>query len=229
MSRGGLDDMLSTLTLLQVHDSAFPTGAFAFSHGMETLVGEGRVAGPAAVRELLAGQALRRWLEFDRWFLGQAYESADDPAGVQAVDWSCEAHNVVAALAEASRRIGQATLVTHARLKTTGAEEFRVRVRDGSTPGHAPVVQGVIAAALGLDRAKAELGALYATMSAATSAAVRLGVLGALDAQTVLAGLRDPIVQGLSESPPDSPATFAPIIDIAAMRHAASETRLFGA
>ena len=48
------------LTLLQVSDSAFPSGAFAFSNGLETLVSEGRVTCAEAVREVVELDVLQR-------------------------------------------------------------------------------------------------------------------------------------------------------------------------
>ncbi|MCD0162340.1 urease accessory protein UreF, partial [Deinococcus sp. 6YEL10] len=39
--------MVSLLRLLQLSDSAFPTGAYAFSDGLETLTTRGAVRSPA--------------------------------------------------------------------------------------------------------------------------------------------------------------------------------------
>ena len=222
---------VETLTLLQTSDSAFPSGAFAFSHGLETLASEGRVAGAPAVEAVLLEQVLPRWLGFDRWFLARAHEvsGAAEPDALNQVDALCEAHNAVASLVEASRRIGRSTLVTHARLGTPGAAAFRDRIQAGAGFGHAPVVQGALARALGLAVGDAATGALFACMSASVSAAVRLGVLGALDAQRLLLAMRGPMAEGLAAPMPDSPAAFSPLIDIAAMRHAMTETRLFAA
>ena len=47
-----LDDTV-VLALLQLADSGFPSGAYTLSHGLETLVADGWVAGAADLGELI--------------------------------------------------------------------------------------------------------------------------------------------------------------------------------
>ena len=84
-----------------------------------------------------------------------------------------------------------------------------------------------LAGALGLGIEQTETGAAFSTVCAAVSAAVRLGKLGALEAQAMLTRIRDTIAHGLSAPPPVCAAACTPLTDIAVMRHANSSTRLF--
>jgi urease accessory protein len=213
------------LGALRLGDSAFPSGAFAFSNGLETLAAEG--ASPADAEAMLLGQIAPRWLDFDRWFLAAAHGSAPDLDAVAAVDADCEARNAVAALAAASRRTGRAGLTTHARLGTAGAAEYLARVKAGEAPGHAAVAQGLAAQALGLGLAEAEAVAFHGVLAGWASAAVRLGLTGALDAQGMVARAGAALAPRLDAPPPAQPFAFAPLADAAAARRPASPARLF--
>lgn len=215
------------LTLLQITDTGFPTGAFAFSNGLETLFEEGAVTGAVGVLNFLRNQVVPRWLSFDRWFLRAAYQSANDIESLTEIDQECEAHNTIEALAAASRRIGRASLLSHSRIGTPGANEYLARVQSGEAPGHAPVVQGTVTSRLDVELSLAETGALFAVLSAQMSAAVRLGMIGALDSQRLLTELRSDLVHGLDSAVPERPHSFVPLSDIAAMRHGTSGSRLF--
>jgi urease accessory protein len=128
---------------------------------------------------------------------------------------------------EASRRQGRATLTTHARLGTPGAAAQLERVKAGAAPGHAAVAQGLAAAGLRLPLALAEAAAFHATLSGFAGAAVRLGALGALDAQAMVGRVAAALSPRLSEPPPAEPFAFAPLADIAAARRPAQGARLF--
>ncbi len=218
-------DPVALLTLLQITDTSFPSGAFAFSGGLETLVHEGRVRGAQPLHDFLTGEILPRWAHFDRVFLRAAFDAA--PHTIPDIDADCETRNTIASLADASRRQGRATLSSHARLGTPGADAYLSRLRAGAVPGHAAVVQAIIGRGRDLPLAMAEMGALHALATATVSAAVRLGAIGALQGQQVLAACQPVMLALLAETPPDTPFTFAPRADIAAMRHSLNPTRLF--
>lgn len=218
---------LALLRLLQSSDSAFPSGGFAFSNGLETLCAEGLVGTPDAIETVLREQVLPRWLDFDRYFLAAAHGAAADVQALAALDRDCEAHNTVAPLADASRRMGRALLTSHDRIGTPGAAAHLARLRDGAAPGHAPVVQGLVGAGLGLSRAETEAGAVHALAAGYTGAAIRLGRLGALGAQQVLARTIAAAAPRLEAPPPEVPAAFAPLVDIAAARRGAHAVTLF--
>lgn len=218
---------LATLRLLQISDSAFPSGSFAFSNGLETLVEDGLVTDAATLGDFLRGQAIARWGGMDRWFLRKAHDAAPDEKLLADLDRFCDAHVAIAALGEASRRVGLATLTTHARMGTPGAAAYRARIARDAAPGHAPIVQGLIGSALGLPREAVEAGALYGAVNGVVTAAIRLGIVGALEAQTLLVALGEAMAATLAEEPPHLPSAFTPLADIAVSRRAGHAGRLF--
>jgi urease accessory protein len=75
----------------------------------------------------------------------------------------------------------------------------------------------------------AQLASAYGAASGVTSAAVRLGAIGALDGQKILRGCL-PLIESLVTNPvPDDAqlSSFIPFLEIAAARHARADLRLF--
>lgn len=234
-----MSDPMALLRLLQISDSAFPSGGFAFSNGLETLAQEQdettrRSRGAEIVRRFIEDQLLARWASFDRWFLIQSLAAAplDEEERLTvliALDRQCEAQNTVASLSEASKRMGRAALASHTRIGTERVAPYQIRLRDGRAPGHLPVVQGLIAGALRLTAEQAAASAAFQLVSGALSSAVRLGLIGALEAQSIQTLLAPTVGAALARPLGDAPHAFAPYADIAAMRHSAGDGRLFAA
>lgn len=221
---------LTLLRLLQTADSSFPSGAFAFSSGLETLCNEARVNSIVDVKALVVTQVLPRWLEFDRVFLLQAHAAATDPAQLLDVDQQCHVQNTTDRLAMASRRIGRSLLSVHGRIGTPHVEPYRTALaRNGPTDacGYEPVVQGLIGAGLGLSADETQAGALHSVIMAFLSAAIRLGKAGAIEVQALLAQISPVLAQGLARPAPARAGSFSPLTEIAATRRAATHAHLF--
>lgn len=221
---------LALIRLLQVSDTAFPSGAFAFSSGLETLFNEGRVRAPEDIQAVLVGQILPRWASFDRVFLQAAHAAAGDPGKLSEIDARCHLQSSSDRLAQASRRIGRSLLSVHARIGTAGAAAYRSHtdrpdLREAST--YEPVMQGLIGAGLGLSVDESELGAVHSTCMAFVSAAVRLGRLGAIEAQSLLADVAPEILATLEQPAPQLAGAFSPFAEIAALRRNTTQAVLF--
>ena len=66
------------LRLLQLADSAFPTGAYAFSDGLETLTVRGEVRTAADLSAFLCGQLSHGWGQQDAPACALAWKAAPD-------------------------------------------------------------------------------------------------------------------------------------------------------
>lgn len=218
------------LATLWQGDSAFPSGGFAFSNGVE---GAAMLAGPIDAERLgalLVSTMSHRWATSDRLALLHAHR-AEDLGRLVEIDHALEAATPAEPLRLGSRRNGGAFLTSHERIGSRGAAAFRAEVVGGRSPGHLAVAQGWIWRRLGLDEAAAVGTGAYGCAAALVAAAVRLGAVGAIEAQRILAGTLDAIAD-LVDQPLDPNAalvfqSFAPWLEIATIRHARSDQRLF--
>lgn len=219
---------LSLLRALQFADGQFPAGGFAFSWGIESLIADGQLT-RADWPDYLLGQMEHRWATQDRPLTAHAFQAAGDEAALIALDELTEALSIASAARDGSRRAGAALLSTHARLGTPGAAAYRALVLAEKTPGHLPVVLGLALAGAGLDLPTALAAAAHSTAQALGSAAVRLGLIGALDAQSALQAIQPRLAEltALPIPPLDEIGSFTPLTDIAMMRHPFQPQQLF--
>jgi len=222
-----MSDQRGLLSILQVSDSSFPSGAFAFSNGLEGLLRDNIVTGPDGVENILSNHVVPRWMTFDRVFLSAAHAAGNEVQELVRLDADCDVRNTTPALRDASLSIGRSLLTTHARMGTRDAETLRMQLRRGAFHAHAPIVQGAMGAAMGLDCDAITASALYGQIASFASAAVRMGRLGALEAQKMLVRILAEAANALDEPCPDIPTGFAPLLDISVSRRPAGHARLF--
>jgi urease accessory protein len=216
------------LTILQHADSAFPSGSFAFSNGIEGLAAMNAPLDRSGLRDVIAMVLRHRWATSDRIAVALAHRAGDDFGELAALDGAVEAATLAEPLRSGSKRNGQALLAAHRRLGTPGAGEFRAQIAAEKLHGHLPVVQGFLWRARGMSENDAMTVSGYTTASGLIAATVRLGRIGAVEAQAVLAALL-PTIADLSV-PVASNAqieSFLPWVDAAASRQAHAHLRLF--
>lgn len=217
------------LLALQHADTAFPSGAFAFSNGVEGLAALDPVLNAAGLRRAAEAVVRHRWAGSERVALAHAHRAGGDLAALARIDAALEAATPVEPMRHGSRRNGGALLAAHLRLGTPGAGALRAGIAEGRLLGHLSVLQGALWRALGLDEAACIEIAGYQTLAGLVAAAVRLGRIGAIEAQAVIAALLPVVAECAAAPVPDEPdlTAFAPLIEIAAMRHAHADVRLF--
>ena len=220
---------VSLLTALQHADSAFPGGSFAFSNGFEGLAAHGVTLDETGLSAALEMVLRHRWAGTDRIAVARAWRAGDEIGHVAPVDAALEAASLSRPMRAGSRRNGAAFLAAHARIGTPGAAPLRDLVRAGRTPGHLAVAQGFLWRGAGVDEATAVAMSGYATASGLTTVAVRLGQIGAIGAQRVLAAALACVAELSSEPVPRDAAFsgFVPFLEIAATRQERAEMRLF--
>lgn len=223
------EPVLTMLSALQHADTMFPNGAVSFSWGLEALCNRGIVASRDDLAEFLLTQIEGRWADLDRPVVAHALAAGKDLDRLAVLDALVDAQSLGAELRLGSTRMGLALLNVHRRLKTPLAAEYRQLVQDGFGFGHIAVVQGMLWGQLGFDAAQAQVMSAHGLCTGILGAAVRLSVIGHMDAQAIHAWLLPRIEEVLRQPlcPPEALHSFTPQIEIASMNHETDEMRLF--
>jgi urease accessory protein len=209
----------------QLADSAFPTGAFAHSWGLEAAWQHGELGDVAAVWRFVeatvrqaafgvvpllnvAHQAPRRWAELDA--LTDAFLI-----------------NVVAN--RASRQQGRTLLATAARVWPSPAMNL-AREQAAGLCAHLGPVAGVVFRTVDVPLDTAQQLLLFGTVRGVVSAAVRLGILGSYEAQRLqleAVPLLEECCALSTRFDEDDLAQVAPIPDLLQATHDRLYSRLF--
>lgn len=206
------------LTLTQWLSPAFPVGAFAYSHGLETAIQRGQITTATDLEQWLSDVLRHGSGRNDAILLRAAYACTD----------TAERDRINAtafALCASSERVLESRLQGDAFGKTVAA----------LGTGHAeplayPVAVGTAAAEHGLDLNLTISMYLHAFASALVSAAVRAVPLGQTEGQQVvaaLAALCTAITQETQTATLADVSSTAFLSDIAAMQHETLQPRIF--
>lgn len=208
--------------LLQLVDGAFPSGGFAHSGGLEAAVRLGGLAAARPFLEQVAVQAAYGSLPFVR-------AAARAPGEIGALDDLCHASLSSPVANRASRAQGRALSSSAGRVfEHDGVRALAAYGRSGHAH-HAPVF-GALYGALGLDARAAEVAFLHGVVRGSLSAAVRLGLLGPLEAQRTHAEVAphlEAVLEASADLLPEEAAQTAPLIELFGSLHDALDARLF--
>ncbi len=220
------------LTLLQVTNAAFPTGAFTHSYGFETWLHDGTIS-----TTVDAEQRCRDWLRFnlatgDAAAVVLSFRDCmlNDMDGIEGIDRQVGAIKL-------SREARAASLMTGAALIAAGKDIFDLAyirrlgemVAERQCDGHHAIAYGSLAAGLGFSEVEAVTSFLWASFSSLIGVVQRLAPLGQTEAQRIVAHAA-PLVEQCSEIARTRElrqlsSSFA-ILDVASMRHERLQTRL---
>ena len=221
------------LALLQLTDGLFPSGGFAHSFGLETYVQEGTVTDRAGLEGFVVAHLEGSAGPCDAAAVAVALRlaAAGDVAGWVALDARLEAMKSVPEARAASRQMGRQTLRVAAALEDDVVLAALARsVDDGLTPGHHAAVFGAALGRAGVAAEPAAAAYLHSTAALLVGAGLRLIALGQLDGQRVLAAMRPRITRlaaAAATAGVEDLWSFAPGLELAGLRHATLDTRLF--
>lgn len=208
--------MTALLSLVQWLSPAFPTGGFAYSHGLEQVITDGTIRRGADLERWLVGVLRHGAGRQDAILLACALRPDADYAALAAL---------ARALAPSAERLRETEEQGAALARAVSAVSGRQIV-----PMALPVALGAAAAGLGLPAAQVIALYLHSFASNLVSATVRFVPLGQNEGQAVLAALH-PVIADLAQTTASATeqdiasATLA--ADLAAMRHETMDVRIF--
>lgn len=213
--------------VLQLADSAFPTGGFAHSGGLESAIHAGIVRSATEVRQFV-DEAILATSRGALPIVGAAWDGDRDLAELDAFTTATLWSHVAA---RASRAQGRALVDVTARAFVIPAlVALREAVLSEAQPGHLAPMFGAVTRALGVTRDDASATFLHLVVRSLLSAGVRLGALGPTEAQALHAEL-DPSLEAARERARtlsvDDVAQPSPISELVQAGHDRLYTRLF--
>jgi len=221
------------LALLQLGDGLFPAGGFAHSFGLETYAQEGRVRDRVGLEAFVTAHLEGAAGPGDAVAVAVAARlaTAADVAAWCELDARLDAMKAVPEFRAASRQMGRQTARVAAALgEDTVLASIARAIDDGLAPGHHAAVFGAAAGRLGAEPEAGAAAYLYSTAALLVGAGLRLLPLGQLDRQRVLAAMRPRIARLAAEAAratAEDMWTFTPALELAGLRHASLEMRLF--
>jgi urease accessory protein len=216
-----------TFLLWQLIDSGFPAGAFGHSGGVEAGVQHGAITGGPDVLAF-ARQSLA---QSGRGALPLVTAAHSRPSDLPHLDGLSDVFLSNAVANRASRAQGRAFLTGVTRSFPRGdVERIDQDVRQSRLCCHYAPLYGVVFAALAIDLIETQRAFLFTTIRGVTSAAVRVGVIAAYEAQevqTLVAADIDGIIERSAMLSPADIAQTAPLIDLRQSTHDRLYSRLF--
>ncbi len=224
--RGGKTEPATKLTppgllrLMAWLSPAFPTGAFAYSHGLEWAVESRDITNQTTLADWLNDLLTQGTARTDTILLRHAHRAAADPAALAAI--------ADLALATAAARERQSESLDQGKAFMLAATPWGIPAAPERIPY--PVAVGAVAGAHHIPEDATATAYLQAFTTNLISAAVRLVPLGQTAGLRTLAALEPMILQTAAATTGaslDDLGGCAFRSDLAAMRHETQYTRLF--
>ncbi|HEY1170135.1 MAG TPA: urease accessory UreF family protein [Verrucomicrobiae bacterium] len=198
----------------QLADSAFPTGGFAHSGGLEAAWQHGEIRSRADLMAF-AETSLQQLGYASLPFMRAVWE---EPERLVELDARFDVFTTNHVTNRASRLQGRAFWMAAERsFPSVALDGLRERMEAEGFCGHLPPVFGAVTAALGLQKQDAIQLFFFCYLRGIVASAVRLGIVGPMEAQSMQHRLsaKAQVVSGeCAEIPVEEAAQTAPLLDL---------------
>jgi len=222
------------LSLLQLCDSNFPSGAFSHSFGFETYIYEQGIHNTTTFQDALHTYMDTQVTYTDGLACHLAYEYIQD-GNVEKL-WELDSLLSALALAretrEGNRRIGEQLVKLCGVLypEFVLLTQYEQRIRKKEAYGHSAIVFALVSYYLEVDQRETIAAYIYSVVQSLIQNAVRAVPLGQTDGQRMLLFVQpliQQVVEVIEKADPEELGMASPGLEIAQMRHEHLPVRLF--
>lgn len=218
------------LALLQLSDSALPTGAFSHSFGMESYLESGLVHDEHSFAQWLS-QFLTQSLAYtDGLLLRLAFEAEDEQRIIE-LDRLIHASALPKQLRVAAQKMGARMLaVSLAGFASAQLKKYNEAISTGQCTGHPAIAFALASKGAQAPVADALTSYLFSTATSLTQNAIRAIPLGQDAGQRVIRGMHAPVtlsVRKIFTLEDQDLGLATPGLEIAQMRHEHQRARMF--
>jgi urease accessory protein len=221
------------LSLFQLCDSNFPTGAFSHSYGLETYIQEDKVHDQATFSQWLHVYLNEQLIYSDGLASHLVYEAIEnqDFEKVWKVDRMLTVQNLPRETREGTQRMGERMLnLVESLYEVPLLSQYRKRIKEKKSFGHPAIVFTIVGHHLGVPRSTTTLYYLYSTVSSLVQNAVRAIPLGQTAGQKTILDFQDALVQAtakIQDLSEDDFGIISPGLELSQMKHERVNIRIF--
>ena len=228
-----MTDTFNLFTALQWADTAFPSGRYTLSHGLEGLVAEGIVVKrDLETLQIVAEEMVRYSLapvdlaaHYCAWNAGTVKELLE-------VDAAVTAARPTQSQRKGSVRVGKQMLIMAENLGVSDPllGEYHAEVKAKRADGNQSVAAALVHRGLGQTVRSAAIVEAFGYIASLSSAAIRLQVTDYVGAQQLTSRLQPVVEEAIAiaeRTPVEHIGACTPLVDIASARHETAAARLF--
>ncbi len=223
----------SILSLFQLCDSNFPTGAFSHSYGLETYIQENQVYDQASFSEWLRVYLNEQLVYSDGLASRLVYEALEEKnlEKVWKIDRMLTVQNLPRETREGTQRIGERMLhLIESLYEVFTLSQYRKRINQKQSFGHPSIVFTIIGHHLAVSKSTTTLFYLHSTISSLVQNAVRAIPLGQTAGQKTIQEFQGALIQATEKVQNVNEEDFgiiSPGLELAQMKHERVNIRIF--
>lgn len=231
----GVDEFLvnggsNTWVLLQISDSAFPTGGFCCSFGLEAAVKQGQVINIGTFKTF-AISCLQNAASFSMPYVSASHSQCHSLESIIQLDHTVQAYMSNHVANRSSTRQGKSFLTTCCKtFGSTAMIHLQDKVDQEELKGHFVTAFGFVCGLLELTLVQTQRMFLFSVLRSVLASAVRLGNIGPLEAQSIqfkLQTVAEKLRTQYSNLPVEEAAVTAPLADVLQGTHDNLFAKLF--
>lgn len=220
--------------LLQCSDSAFPSGSYTHSYGLEEMVSLGRVYNPSSLKRFLLGDIMLQLRNQELPYLAYAYRffRNNSEGEITLLDREITASKLSDEIRKASLSQGKHRLDLLEALfpENRWVQFMQLGIAENTLEGNQTTVLAMQYVIQRIPIGAALYAHGYQMLANYVTASMKLLRIGQTACQKILLALREPLQVATEDAQlvkRGSIGAFSPLLDIASSRHATAFTRLF--